>query len=384
MFQIHLWMGIALCLYITVEGITGSILVFQHDLNDLPIRHLLYTEPPSENAVPLDAERILDSVRATYPDVKFLSLFMPSAANRNATLYISTGGRSSTIAVNPYTAECLGAIPSHITWTAWVARLHIYLLAGNTGRTVNGVGGIFLLLLCISGAVIWWPGIRNWTRGLKISRGANWKRINLDLHSAIGFWTLSILAIWAVSTIYFVWPKQSESLVEQVSSLKQMRPPKFTVPPRSKGPWPEWSSMFHDAEKAIPRGKIATVFFPRREADPLTVLIAKGDVGDFSNTDYVYFDPSTGTQLAVWRRGERRTWGTRFLELMRPIHFGREWGLAFQIIWAVLGLALPLLSITGVLMYWNRFLSNKWRKLRAADSRIVVQSRGLPTAGREQ
>jgi uncharacterized iron-regulated membrane protein len=35
-----------------------------------------------------------------------------------------------------------------------------------------------------------------------------------------------------------------------------------------------------------------------------------------------------------------------------------------KIIWAILGIMLPVLAVTGVLMYWNRYLSKKWRSLK--------------------
>jgi uncharacterized iron-regulated membrane protein len=48
------------------------------------------------------------------------------------------------------------------------------------------------------------------------------------------------------------------------------------------------------------------------------------------------------------------------------LHFGTSWGLAIKIIWAIAGLVLPLLAVTGWGMYWNRVLRHKWRRLRAA------------------
>lgn len=47
---------------------------------------------------------------------------------------------------------------------------------------------------------------------------------------------------------------------------------------------------------------------------------------------------------------------------MGPIHFGVYWGMTVKIIWAVLGFALSLLAVTGILMYWNRSLGKQWRK----------------------
>ena len=46
----------------------------------------------------------------------------------------------------------------------WFVKLHENLLFGKTGRLVNGIGALFLTLVCLTGAVIWWPGIKNWRR----------------------------------------------------------------------------------------------------------------------------------------------------------------------------------------------------------------------------
>jgi uncharacterized iron-regulated membrane protein len=89
--------------------------------------------------------------------------------------------------------------------------------------------------------------------------------------------------------------------------------------------------------------------------------MARSEQRNFRQSDYIFFDPSTGKMLALWHRGMPTTWGARFISLLTPLHFGYDWGLTIKIIWAVLGCALPILSITGILMYWNRSLSKKWR-----------------------
>ena len=41
--------------------------------------------------------------------------------------------------------------------------LHDNLLSGETGRRINGLGALFVTLLCVTGAIIWWPGTRGIT-----------------------------------------------------------------------------------------------------------------------------------------------------------------------------------------------------------------------------
>lgn len=88
----------------------------------------------------------------------------------------------------------------------WLARLHADLGAGATGRFVNGVAAIGLLLLCLTGAIVWWPGVGHWRRTLTVNWRAKFPRISWDLHSALGFWFFLFVFEWAVSAIYFAFP----------------------------------------------------------------------------------------------------------------------------------------------------------------------------------
>ena len=89
----------------------------------------------------------------------------------------------------------------------WLVRFHSQLLAGDIGRIVNGIGGICTTLLCLTGAIIWWPGVKHWRRSLTVSWGARFPRISWDLHSALGLWRLPFVLLWGISGIYFSLPQ---------------------------------------------------------------------------------------------------------------------------------------------------------------------------------
>ena len=75
----------------------------------------------------------------------------------------------------------------------WLVKLHSNLLAGPIGRAVNGAGAVCLTLLCLTGAFIWWPGIKNWRRSLTVNWRSNLARTQWDLHSALGFWSFPFI-----------------------------------------------------------------------------------------------------------------------------------------------------------------------------------------------
>jgi uncharacterized iron-regulated membrane protein len=96
---------------------------------------------------------------------------------------------------------------------SWLTDLHENLLTGGVGRFINGLGAIGVTLLCLTGAVIWWPGVKNWRRSLTITRGVRFSRMNWEWHSALGFWFLMFVLLWGVSATYFCFPRLFESLL---------------------------------------------------------------------------------------------------------------------------------------------------------------------------
>jgi uncharacterized iron-regulated membrane protein len=95
----------------------------------------------------------------------------------------------------------------------WLVNFHANLASGPTGRLANGIGAIGLTSLCLTGAIIWFPGIKNWRRSLIVNWQSKFPRITWDLHSALGFWCFLLLLEWGVSAIYFSFPRLSDSLL---------------------------------------------------------------------------------------------------------------------------------------------------------------------------
>ena len=99
--------------------------------------------------------------------------------------------------------------------------LHADLLLGDTGRLINGFGGMATAILCVTGAVVWWRGRGAWYRGLLVKRGARWRAALFDWHSALGFWTFFFLAVWALTGIYFAFPDAFLSIVDYFEPLDE-------------------------------------------------------------------------------------------------------------------------------------------------------------------
>jgi PepSY-associated TM region len=91
------------------------------------------------------------------------------------------------------------------------------------------------------------------------------------------------------------------------------------------------------------------------------VLVDLKEAGDLSHRDIITLSTADARVLTTWHYGQNQTLGDWFLWAMHPLHFGTLWGLPIKILWALCGVALALLSITGLMMYWNRFLRKQFR-----------------------
>jgi uncharacterized iron-regulated membrane protein len=206
-FQIHLWIGIAIGLYIVVLSVTGSALVFRREMDrafapDRPVR-----DPARQT---MSVEDLTAAAQRAYPDHTIQRV--GDIQRRTPVIQVdftSPDGETVEREFNAYTGEDIGdPFPASAEWLLWVVSLHddLLIVRDQRGRFWNGVGSILATLLCITGAIVWWPGIASWRRGISIRRKSSWKRFNFDTHSALGFWFFSIIAIWAISGIYLSMP----------------------------------------------------------------------------------------------------------------------------------------------------------------------------------
>lgn len=371
-FQIHLWAGILLALYVIAIGISGSILVFQEELSPRP--HISVPQLDLRHCTPQQIEQNIALANRTYPGLETYLVDCPDEANPLFALTLRKPGSESTkhppnpltVYIHPLTGAIVGQADLDASWLHWVEDFHIYLLSGRTGEMWNGIGAAVLLLLALTGIVLWWPGINRWRRALLLDLRRGWKRINWDLHSVIGAWTILFTLIWATTGIYFAWPKLATSAINHISPIVTASYPaqqlaSLSTSVKPNGATFQLSDVLHQAQQISPDAAFEGCFFGSGPHAMFTVYMAHRRIGDFTNTDFIYFDQASGQHLYTWRRGQNITLGDWLLWIAVPLHFGTSWGLAFKTLWALVGLALPLLAITGLLMYWNRYL-RKWRR----------------------
>ena len=217
LFQVHLWTGIGLGLYVLFMSVTGSALVFRRELTRSLAREPRVAAGPGAR---MSEDELRQAAARAYPGYGVTRVSLRKNPDQAAEVWLE--GRSSKLLrlFNPYTGADLGdSIRRSFRFVLWLVDLHDNLLLANTGRALNAAGGIFTMLLILTGAIIWWPGSETWRRSVSFRWKANPKGFNWTLHSALGFWTLAFLLMWAVSGIYLSIPSAFNSAVDYLEPL---------------------------------------------------------------------------------------------------------------------------------------------------------------------
>ena len=224
LFQIHLWSGIAAGLYLLVISVTGSLLVFRIEL------HNMFNHPQAQLVA--TGERMTDdqlksAAIRTFPGYAVSHVWPQKDLTRPVEIWLEKERVPGSLhrIFDPYTGKYLGyPDPAMVRFIVWLASLHDELLNGEKGRYANGIGAISLTVLCITGMIIWWPGIPNWRRSFTVDLKQNWKLFNWHLHSAVGFWTFLLVFMWALSGIYLAFPNPFQNLVDHFQPLDESKP----------------------------------------------------------------------------------------------------------------------------------------------------------------
>ena len=206
-FQIHLWVGLAIGLYILMLSVTGSALVFRREMD----RAARPQGPPLVADKPiLSKEALARSAERAYPGYTVDRVGDPQRRTALVRVVLQRNGAEPLERdFNGYTGEDLGEPwPWQAEALLTLAELHddLLLLDDRRGRFWNGIGSILVTLLCLTGLVLWWRGLKVWRRGFWFTWRAGWPRFNFDLHSSLGVWFFAILLIWAVTGIYLAFP----------------------------------------------------------------------------------------------------------------------------------------------------------------------------------
>ncbi|OUO37040.1 hypothetical protein B5F83_06690 [Muribaculum sp. An289] len=263
--KIHLWISVPIGLIISITCLTGAILVFEKEILALAHPHLYRCEVPEGSAM-MSGEEIAKALNASgavvpgadgapgmpAPDnavsgadgdrraeasaraevaglpetagsagvakrTEVANVRLPDRENGCAMVTFKGGGRKA-LSVNPYTGEINGWVERSGFFTA-VRQLHRWLMdipaakgEKTVGKTIVGISTLLMVVILISGLAIWLPkGSRMLRARLGLSCTKGWKRFLYDSHVSLGFYSLILLLVMALTglTWSFGWYREA-------------------------------------------------------------------------------------------------------------------------------------------------------------------------------
>lgn len=203
---LHKWLSIPVGVIITVTCLTGAILVFQDEIQELchPDRYFV---PDSESKQKIPLGELVPMVNTQLDNNTVASVKIPSDPARTYTLTLKEGFRVSAF-VDPYTGEVKGYYKFRESPFYTVMSIHRWLMDGSrtAGKYAVGISTLLFVFILISGAVLWFP--REWKKSrFKIQFRKGRKRLMFDLHNVLGAYACLILLICALSGLMwsFEW-----------------------------------------------------------------------------------------------------------------------------------------------------------------------------------
>ncbi|NKQ57897.1 PepSY domain-containing protein [Amycolatopsis sp. K13G38] len=366
--RLHFVAGIVVAPFLAVLCLTGLIYDFSPEIHDSLYHEDLYVAAHHGAPHPL-AEQIHVALTA-HPEATVEQVIPPPDPQRTTRVVLSVPGQSDvqrTVYVDPYSDYINGdliTVDNRLPANTWLRKFHSNLHLGEPGRWYAELGATWLPLLALGGVLIWLmqPRRRMRVRELfvpSLSGKTGWARVRA-LHGTLGLWLtvgLLVTAVTGLAMSQFAGGRANESVDPIHLRAPTLVAAAVSVPPNV-------APVGIDRVVAVAHGQGLTgeliVTPPATPSKPYTV-VEMGE-GLPIHRDAVAIDPYTAHVT------ERIGWGdyslpAKLTALATQFHTGTLFGLANQIVIALIAAATFVLVALGYRMWW---IHNPYRRRWAA------------------
>ncbi|CAG4886580.1 PepSY-associated TM helix domain-containing protein [Paraburkholderia saeva] len=408
----HFYAGLFVMPFLVVLAVTGTLYCFQPQIEPLLYPHRLVVEPRD---VPRLAEDTLlaNAHRALPVGSVATTARISSRADRSAEfIFRLPDGEKQSIYLNPYDGTVLGTLSVEQRFMQIDRMVHRKLLLGKPGELLMELVACWTLIMIGTGVALWWPRAGTTLRGALVPRFTLrgrplWK----SMHAALGIWLAAGALAFVVTGLPWTgsWGKHFKSLSSSVnlgsppgswgglplrSKLPGGAPQHAAVPgnetnsqqihesrepamdsmpgmtmddlPLPQVPWAAGAATVpqsQDAGSAIwTLGRVVAQMRALGLPGGYDIALPASASGVYTASYFpadpklertVYIDQYSGAILKHIRYGDYGAVG-KAVSYGTSLHMGRYFGLANQIVCAVLSLGLATLAVTGCVMWWKR------------------------------
>jgi len=253
------------------------------------------------------------------------------------------------LALNPYTGEIVGDLAKANLLMGYVHQFHTRFLAGKIGRAIVGWSAVALLLLNLTGIILWWRrkiGRFHWS-----SKGT---AFHFHAHQAVGIYAWAFLMVLALTGIALHWEGEAGRLADWLTSSPpqaKMFPPD-TVP---AGAAPlDFDQLVSIAQKNAPGAQVTIIQMPARPQAPVRIIMKYPEDHTPAGRTNLFLDGYSGKvrQLTDARSAPL---GFKLMRLWnRQYHTGDIFGWPTQLLALLSSLGLVVMAFTGPMIWYKR------------------------------
>ncbi|MCX4186977.1 PepSY-associated TM helix domain-containing protein [Methylophaga sp. OBS4] len=352
--EFHKISGLIILIPLLLQSISGSVIVFDHAIDEWLNPELLLTENHGNTAAPVSD--IINSAMMALPGISHInSLRKPRHDQAVYTAYIEMEssspdyGKRLEVLIDPFTAEVTGIREWGNYFTSFIYLLHFTLLMDEYGELFLGFMAILILINLIIGIYLGWPRSKaawDWLMARNkrvtpfIGKLRRW-------HILMGLTATPVFVVLIISGISMIFHVQTDTL------LSRPHPPQLKVDFKPNSPinpdnWlPAVQQYWPDAEWM----RIS----PPTEISPAAGITLRqpGDPRQTTGSSMLWLHPQSSTVLA---QQQLNTMG--FLPQLSfwlfPLHSGEALGLSGRLLVFITGFLTTALTLVGGWLWYRR------------------------------
>ncbi len=363
---VHRWSALILGLVLVVQCTSGAILLYNAEL--FRAQHASFYRHTEGPAV-IDADRAVALVRSADPgfDVGWVG------SDAGVTV-VGSSDFAAAYSIDPATGQLGERVSLSGGVLGWLVNLHdcafgclrfsgavpimneqAPLIDITWAATVLVVLGLLLVVLAVSGAIVWWPTVKRLRHGFRIRwRKGRFAR-DRDLHDVIGIVSVPFLLMWGITGITIEWPAAKSVVLSafggdaKVDLAEAAYLPHPTARPRPVGIGEAGAIALREAP-----GRLSYVMLPT-EATPYYLASVAGAYSPYEHRAFyngdvlVYINATDGSDTKVVDASHGRPLANTFYaKVFEPAHFGWLVNGWWRVLWLIFGLTPLLLAGTGL------------------------------------
>ena len=340
----HLGVGLATTPVLLAVGGSGALLALEGPVLDWALPRVA-TEA---GARVLSLDEIETRVLAATPGALVAGLRLPDGAGKPVVVMLA-GATVPEVYVDPATGRVVGAPGRADHFFQSVRGFHRRLSAGEIGAALVAWCTVGLLLLAVSGIVLWWPG-----RILRVHPGAAGWRRRIQWHQLTGAYAWLALLLLTSTGIMLHWEDSARSALGKATGIMPPTPISADAPACLGQPGLGADQLLAEARRAMP-GARATML-TRASGAPVRVSFRYPEDRTPAGRSLLFLASCSGRVLQ--RIDTRAAPASYTVPRMwtRAVHTGDVFGWPTRVLAAVGSLMVPILALTGILVTVTRRL----------------------------